>query len=292
MDVFKLRISDKHFYQLNKDSFEEETNKSDPWYQEGVGIEGESHFAICPSCHNTTQIIGLNQAPDEDKPVYARHYLRKTIAGLGVVDQDAYDSCPRANLNKSLDKNAKRNDQSKIGLQIKMLLIEEFDRVIYLLNKQIPVRLSPSTVKSMLEYYKQEKGWLYRGATLDNIPWTFAYMTKSYHLFGKIIQDEVLRQKLQSKYPYIYFDEKYVLRRKDTSKEFFDVTFCFIHHKRKVDDHKLTESIVFLVSDGRQNNIYRKVIDFDHAYFCNLIAKEDQSYRNQYWLELCSSILN
>lgn len=51
MNVFKLRLTDKEFHYLSKDSFETLTNKSRPWYQKEV--DGESHFAICPSCLNT-----------------------------------------------------------------------------------------------------------------------------------------------------------------------------------------------------------------------------------------------
>ena len=189
MNVFKLRLTDKEFHYLNKESFETLTNKSKPWYQKDVN--GESHFAICPSCINTTQIIGLKSF-DDDKPLYARHYLKTSISDLGIFDKDAYETCPRANANK-ISKNSKRSLKSTLGEKIKNTLIEEFDRVIYLLNKQSPITLSKKAITEMLSYYRQEKGWLYKGCTLDNIPWTFAYMTMAVNVFGKKVPDKDLQ---------------------------------------------------------------------------------------------------
>ena len=80
--------------------------------------------------------------------------------------------------------------------------------------------------------------------------------------------------------------------KKEGKKEYFDASFCFMHHKRNLDEHQLTENIVFSVADGKQKPIYRKVIEFNHEYFCNLVAKKDTSYRNEFWINLCRSILN
>jgi len=53
-------------------------------------------------------------------------------------------------------------------------LIDQFDHVVYLLQKETGIQFSPELLKQMLETYRSARGYLYYGATLQNVPWIFA----------------------------------------------------------------------------------------------------------------------
>lgn len=50
-------------------------------------------------------------------------------------------------------------------------MIEQFDRVVYILEKETQLVLSENALRGMLQRYKGERGYLYTGATLRNVPW-------------------------------------------------------------------------------------------------------------------------
>ncbi|OCH65476.1 hypothetical protein A6E00_13485 [Vibrio diabolicus] len=106
MDVFKLRVSDIHGIMISRENFEHETKQQAPWYQSLDGIK-ESHLAVCPVCDNTITIVGLHssdtevnketgevQTKEKSTP-HGRHYLYKQLDGLGILDREAYENCPK-----------------------------------------------------------------------------------------------------------------------------------------------------------------------------------------------------
>lgn len=54
----------------------------------------------------------------------------------------------------------------------------------------------------MLQRYKGERGYLYTGATLRNVPWIFAYMSDATRLFGqKVIGNAELVKAIAAEVP-------------------------------------------------------------------------------------------
>jgi hypothetical protein len=58
MDVYKLRIEDTESKTIDKDRFESETFRREPWYQPGSAGK-LAQFAVCPACDNPVQLVGL-----------------------------------------------------------------------------------------------------------------------------------------------------------------------------------------------------------------------------------------
>ncbi|MDM9604560.1 hypothetical protein QU617_00170 [Pseudomonas guariconensis] len=58
MDVYKLRIEDTESKIIDKEGFEAETFRRDPWYQPGSAGK-LAQFAVCPACDNPVQLVGL-----------------------------------------------------------------------------------------------------------------------------------------------------------------------------------------------------------------------------------------
>ncbi|HGJ5898891.1 hypothetical protein [Arsenophonus apicola] len=279
MDVFKLRHVDIADIPITRQNIEVYTQRKAPWF---VNEDGEQrYFAVCPSCDNTIQIIRLY---DDQYVPFGKHYLSRRREGLGIYSVEHYESCPYAakNRNQQPDKTARRQE-SPLTQKIKTLLIEQFDRVIYLLEKQLAMRFSQKMARDMLTDYIAARGWQYGGATPQNVPWIFAYFARSQPLFGRYFCSLELQKAIYNHYSNALWENN-ILK---SNGGYLSPRFCFLYHHRKVVDHHLEETITFSVSDDRQRVIYEKQIPVEGNYFSNLSAmSEKKSKRNWQWVKL------
>ncbi len=293
MDVFKLNIDSKNVYKITKFNLEYHTNMDRPWLQ--IYNNQKSWFAVCPICNNPIQIIGLSV--DSKIQPYGKHFIPKTPLTYpinGVVDIDEREYCQYFTGRKTITKDTKRPPDNPIAKAIIEVLIEHFDRVIYILEKTSGVKISEALASDMLLEYEIAEGWRYRGATLDNIPWVFAYMSsKARALLGRKILNDKMSESLMNVFKQnnieLHFESGY-LRSK--AKQFTKLTFSYMHHSQQIVENVLQESIDFVVAYN-QNRIYAKSISFEHEYFRNLINSKHNNHnkRNQKLINLATSIL-
>lgn len=290
MDAFKLDVGSGEVWSITRENLDKATKRRAPWYQPINGHN--SWFAVCPVCDNPIQIIGMM----EGKKPFGKHFLSQK-AGVavplkGCVDRDEYEWCPYACKNKTLNRNTKRHSGSKQALLIKNTLIENFDRVIYILQKTSGLRISDNLAEQMLKDYRAVEGWRYRGATVQNIPWTFAYMMQARKLFGRVIEDDSLARSLCENYPELEYNNKKQLVVK-VGGRYCPLQFSFIHHRRHItDQHTLTESIEFNIADAERQTVCKKSIIFDHAFFLRLINSKNETWRKTHLIALARRILD
>ncbi|HFP6618499.1 TPA: hypothetical protein ACHJ3L_006367, partial [Pseudomonas aeruginosa] len=92
MDVYKLKPEETDERPIERERFEEETRRQEPWFSTSEnGTEG--HFAVCPACDNPVQIIGLYHLPANVARPYGRHYAR-SVRDLAEADEEARENCP------------------------------------------------------------------------------------------------------------------------------------------------------------------------------------------------------
>ncbi|MBZ9559069.1 MULTISPECIES: hypothetical protein [unclassified Modicisalibacter] len=264
-----MKVEDWDEKPLDRARFEEETGRRNPWYANNETGE-KSCFAVCPGCDNPIQIIGFYRRSAHTPEPYARHYGR-SIRGLSVYRQFAYDNCPYS-APRRYDRDARRSGSDPLGDKILDILVPNFDRVIYLLEQDIGLKITAKLAEQMLIDYRGQEGHQYMGATLQNVPWVFAYMTLSKSLVGRRVPgDEAMLDAVEKTVPgaVIDRDRMQVTWRKG---QFVEVDFCFIHHRARHEDGNLRESMKMVVSHGRDNApVYSKVIEFDRNRFRNLV---------------------
>lgn len=284
MDVFKLDVDKTKIYTITKESIDDSIRRKAPWFQCINGHDG--WFAVCHMCNNPIQIIGMLTG---DK-LYGRHYIPKNdnlkYHLKGTVNRDELEYCHYYSKHKIINKTTKRPPDHELAKLIKLTFTYNFDRVIYLLEKTTSLQISTNCAKQMLIDYKEHSGWCYRGATLDNIPWTFVYTIAEKNLFGCKITDEEITNKIQSEIGNIKFNNGLIV---NDSKIYIDLKFYFIHHKDNVIDNHLFESIQLNISTNSEV-IVKKEIEFDHVYFRNLI-NSNNSYRKMWLVELARQII-
>lgn len=93
MDVYKVRIEDTESKIIDKEGFEAETFRRDPWYQPGSAGK-LAQFAVCPACDNPVQLVGLYELPPNVKNPFGKH-ATKSIRGIAPFDSEARMRIPR-----------------------------------------------------------------------------------------------------------------------------------------------------------------------------------------------------
>ena len=286
MDVYKLRIEDTESKTIDKDRFESETFRREPWYQPGSAGK-LAQFAVCPACDNPVQLVGLYELPPNVKNPFGKH-ATKSIRGIAPFDGEASNDCPyfQPRQHKKTDR---KTGFDGVPRKILRLLIEQFDRVVYILEKETQVVLSEKALRGMLQRYKGERGYLYTGATLRNVPWIFAYMSDATRLFGqKIGGNAELVKAIESQVPGAEISTKGRLEAKSLpgmKGPYFDLKMSFIRHRISKDNEEsgLVESMEFVVSQlrkGELEHIHKQVLKFDPAWFESLIRMPvDHPYR-------------
>lgn len=278
MHSFKARTGTSLIYEINKNNFERVTEQKSPYYVHNEKNE-LVQFAVCPICDNPIEIIGLYKRLKNTDLPYGKH-CPKSISGLAEYNQQAYDFCPYADKRKSINKNSRKTKLTDFEKNIYCLMREQFDRVIYILSKQLDIRITNNAAKSMLTTYVSGKGWMYPWSTLNNIPWVFGHLSWSKRLYGQpILKNSALYSAILEKCPAANFVpcDKYggkydILLSKEGM--FLDINYCIIEHNRTVENDKLLETMELVVSEGgvgEGRKIFTKTLTINQKYFLNLI---------------------
>lgn len=277
MDVYKTRVDQTTSTKITVANFERDTLQNAPYYQPGSSGGAMSHFAVCPACDNPIQIIGLYKKLEHTPNPYGRHHPR-AVADLARYDQDSYEFCPYSNPDRQPDQTARRTSSQGLPEKILQQLVENFDSVIYLIERSTGIKIGDGLAKRMLESYRGSQGHLYKAATLLNIPWIFAYMANAKSITRqRIFDNPELIAKLQAALPNAAIDTEGSLAgviKPANGKDYLDVNLSFIHHRITKRDNVVSESLkmVAFTHKGKEMVwIHEQVITFDTDHFLNLI---------------------
>lgn len=287
MRFFKLRPEDTDMMLIDRERFELATRKMPPWYQPSSSGNELSQFAVCPACDNPIQVIGLYRLPKGLAHPYGKH-ANRSVPGLAMLDVERRDACPYF-MPRKPDRHARRRESDPFARKILRTVIEQFDRIAYVLEKDTGVRLSKKKLQEMLASYRRMQGHRYVGANLLNVPWIFAYMTKAVSLYGqKIVDNPELVEAIERELPHAALDHQARITNRDSS--YVDINASFISHDcRAASDGQVVEEMIFCVVTTRYRKpmeIYRKSIRFDVERFHRLIKHSDHAQRRRDLVEL------
>lgn len=245
-------------------------------------------YAVCPACDNPIRIIALYKRHENSPSPYGRH-VAESIYKLASYDQAAYDRCPYVNPGMKLEKNMLRPEDDSKSLNILQLLRDQFDRVIYLLQRSTGIVFSEKLAQDMLKSFLYMRGHLYIGTNICNLPLMFGYMTTSQSLYGRIINKESPLMEALQKNKDLEFSDKNQL--KSSKGKFIDINFTFIEHKTTRHDTEYKETITFIVS-LKNEIIFTQLIEIDPMHFHNLVnLPPEQTHRNQRLLDIASEMI-
>lgn len=292
MDVFKTKPGLNESIIISEEQFTKATDKKIPYYLPGGTQKPPRCFAVCPMCDNPIQIIGLYKMHDEGRNPYGRHFPRD-IEGLADYDEEAYYGCYYANPEKRKQV-VKRSPRNVTGIALYNLLREQFDRIIYILEASIEIKISYAFAEEILRMYLLDEGWRYYDSTYDNLPFMLIYAIQAKPLVNRLIfKDGNLYNFLKEDCKAVSLedlpDSKYA---KITAKEgFVDLSFYLCNHNIKKEAESIEETYKLVVVEG-EKAIYERLIKVDPDFLRKLIAlPQERSRRNPKMLKIAETLM-
>lgn len=279
-------------YEVKPKVFEEVTRHKHPFEQVNSN-RTISQYAICPSCLNSVQLIGI--AKQIKVRPYGKH-TGKNIPGFPQWNQIRYQYCPYASNNerRNIDENELLPEITEDIIELYNLLRNQFDRVIYIISQELEIRCSKKFWKNALQQYLVNEVYCYPWLTEANLPYIFAYKGMQHQsVYGQqFVIDSDLFNALK-KHKYVSFipleDDNSKYMRLVNNGGFLNLHFRFTGHtQRAINGEELDESMLFCIDDLANNQtIFQKTISFSENYFMNIVNKaENKDKRQQRLLDI------
>ena len=281
-------------YVIDPEMFEEVTERKFPFEQ--PNSRGKfSQFGVCPSCLNPIQLIGISH---EVKVAPHGKHTGKTIKGLPQWDQKKYIYCPYAkhgeyvnpddtSLLPTIDKNV---------VELYDLLLNEFDRVVYVIEKDFGFRGSERFWEKALNRYYENKVYCYPWLTEANLPYIFALRgMHQINCFGQRFRTGSEPYKALSLHPDILWQPSNTpdfCFLSNKQGKFSNLMFRLTNHRQKATEGcVLRESLQYCIDDkATGETVFQKTLEFDETFFTNLIRKPSGTYRKKNLLEIANQM--
>ena len=289
MDVFKITPGYQEIHKISEATFTEETKLVPPYK------EGNSYRAVCPECDNPIILVGLfKPTPESGRKPYGRHH-KGSISELAVYREDEYENCIYANPSWKKSK-VKRSANSEAGKVLLRIMREQFDRIVYILEKSIEIKISKSFAEKMLTCYLDAEGWLYYDSTAYNLPFKLLQSSGCWVLYGRGVQKgDGLYNALSAYGKVLLLDNGgNFVTVKTQSGTFADIRFLVTNHKKTLVDGEAKEFITLSVFEGvtsKAPQIYRKEMEIQKEWLLRLMnLPESRSRRNLALLEIAEKL--
>lgn len=286
MKYFKVKAErTAQKYEISLKNFINQTDRRYPFEQTNQS-NVISNYAICPSCLNPIQLIGLKIS---GKKPYGRH-TGKSVKDLPDWNYNKYRFCPYADISAYQHPN---DDYDNLEvddgiIELYNLLKKQFDRVVYIVSKELEVRCDKRFWTEALNQFLVNYGYCYPWLTEANLPYIFAYIGMQHtNVWGQKIKADSELYSALKRHPNVFFDMSDEAYPKVCNRNcFLDLHFRFTRHEQKAaEGSKLVETMFFCVDDfSNGNTLFEKKITFDETYFMNLINKSDNDDKRQQWL--------
>ncbi len=285
MKYFKIDTSrTAERFEITRGIFEQVTGNKQP-FQQPNKHGSFSEYAICPSCLNPIQIVGMF-SETESRP-YGRH-AGMNINGLPEWNYEKYKYCPFAT-----SKPSKPNDDEKVKIndgviELYDLLRSQFDRVAYVISDELKMRFTGYFWEKSLRRFLINRTYCYPWLTEVNLPYVFAYRgMHQQDIWGQRFLEASELYNALNRHPNVKFrDTEGGYMRLDRKREFLKLQLRFSEHKQIArSGETLRETMMLYVDDMvSDKTIFEKRIEFDETYFVNLIRKKDNEDKRQQWL--------
>lgn len=295
MKYFKIQATrNAARYKIDNKIFDNVTQRKLPFEQRNS--QGKlSQYAICPSCLNSIQLIGLSH---EIKVSPHGKHTGKNIAGLPQWNAQRYKYCPFASHKEYQKPNdeelLQEVDQSVIELYD--LMRSQFDKVVYVIQNTLHIKCSDNFWANALQSYIINRVYLYPWLSEVNLPYIFAYRGMQHmRCFGQQfeIDSEIYNAlaKLKNvKFEKTNINSQYAILRNSYGC-YLNLLFRFSDHQQNaVCGEQLIETMMFCVDDADNGKtVFEQKISFDETYFMNTVrSKRAVHYRNNRLLDIAA----
>lgn len=205
-----------------------------------------TYFAVCPKCENPVQFINIVAASSTAHRRYAKHENRR-VDGFEFFDGHALRTCPLMRRNQNPQKTDRR-PMSETSRRIIQLAVENFDRIVNILQSEFGVRFSNRLAGEMINAWFKAEAYNYTGANLENIPWMIAYFAPTMNVYRQyFMPGSELAVAIRRNVPHAILPEGGQLT---SSIPFLKLGLSTLKHRIQITaDEDVTESFVINVLD-------------------------------------------
>lgn len=297
MNEFKItasRTAKRH--PIKAKTFEDITENKYPFVQNNKNGEVR-YYGICPSCLNSVQLIGLSHKTKVSP--HGKH-TGTDIQGFPPYNKQKYQYCPYAKNGEYKHPNDLEilTDITDDVRELYELTRLQFDRIVYIIQKELGIRFTNKFWEKALQQYIANKNYLYPWLNEANLPYIFAYQSMQqqscFHQLFKINSEAYNALKTYDGLNFIPIENNpdYQFLHWENGK-WTKPVFRFYKHKQKaVDGERLKESFIFCIDDNNTHKtIFAKEILFDETYFIKLINKNDEKSRQKWLLDIANKYM-
>ncbi len=184
MKIFKIKTGPCESFDISKENFEQATAK-DKKYITRFGTETR-YYAVCPACDNPITLLGMYKPLKDGRENIGAHQ-KNNIKGIADYEETRYLRCPLRSKNAGSLRKEFHREPTVLDLNIYNMVKEYYDKIIFMVEDILGLKVSRTLAKSFLEFYRDSDGYLYNYATMYNIPWVIPYMHPAFNLYKRQI---------------------------------------------------------------------------------------------------------
>lgn len=279
---------------LTKENYEEATQGDDNYTKiiETGKSTTKRYLAICPSCDNPIQIVGL-YVKDNTRFPYGKHYPEDFA--YAKYNHQNYLYCPLASHSFGQPEKRLKKEFSEFEKTIYNLVRENFDLALYIAERKTGIHFSKNLRRSIAKEYAISKGYLYYHANAYNIPWMLLYFHSAIPCFGLTLKRESELWNFLKTCPSVQMEpalkEGYDIVRNKPG-EFVEEKICFILHDLKENGESLTLSVHLPITEERHEaKVLKKIrLEIDPIVF-PVLVKNRRYPQNQEEKDFLSRIM-
>lgn len=277
MDIFKLSCdNNSETYKLTEKNYLEKTKKAPPFFNSNE----KKYYAICPDCNNPIVIVSLftdRVLSDGQTPVrlHGRH-IKRTVEGVAVYNQEAYDDCDLKNSNAS--ELSQKSKSKKKANEIVGLMKKHHHIVFKCIQSIMGINISHKSFKDMLTTFIASEGYYYRRVTKWNLPYSFLYIQEQIDLFGRYINKNKMGLEINEalKRSEFFITDNNQICSKDSGK-FVRIYYYITNHKIDLETNvEIMEIIIEEKCSEKVNVLMRKNIIIDKLFFMKQVYLEEE----------------
>ncbi|MDR1703897.1 MAG: hypothetical protein LBS19_04325 [Clostridiales bacterium] len=184
-------------------------------------------------------------------------------------------------------------------MELYALLREQFDRVVYVAQKELDVRFSHNFIRKALQQFVNSYGHLYPWASVSNLPWVFCYLG--------IFRQNLYRQRVRLGSPLylailencpaadFLFEGGSGYARLESKEDMYlpRLTFRFTGHEQIARyGEELRETMDMYVDREDKGVIFHRRLEISELFFANLIRNDgNDRYRNSELLKISGEVM-
>jgi len=278
-------------YPVDKKSFAEHSHMQKPY------VNADGYYAYCPHCENPVKLLGLLKPLKRYGP-HGRH-AKYDVSGINSFNKIKYENCPYHRKHADYITEPYLGEETDEDLRIYNMVREHFDQIIYLLKQSLPIVITSSMAERLLQNYITHRGWMFRDADLNNIPWVFINAMHGIDLFGALIKkDSELARFLKKRNEVNLLPTKLpqYLKVGNSENSFVNLNWIVSNTSFSVDSKTKLHTYLHLVigepdGKGTYNSIHEEIIEVDTYAFGRLAHSSNVTYRDTNLLNISSCLM-